>query len=292
MSEVRRVCPVGATLGEGPVWINGALWFVDIKERQVHRFTPEDERLASWAAPTEVCWVVPGTDDGLLVGLRHSIARFDPATGAFEQVVEVESGQPGNRLNDAGVGPDGRLWFGSMDDGEEKPTGRLYRADRDGIAPVADGIRITNGPAISPDGRTLYHCDTLGKVIYSATIAADGSLTDVTEFATIEDGAGYPDGPVVDVEGCVWVGLYGGWAVRRYAPDGSLLQEVRFPVANITKIAFGGPDLSTAYATTAAKGLTPEQRVEQPFAGDLFAFDTGVAGQPIGTVLSIGPHLA
>ena len=49
-------------------------------------------------------------------------------------------------------------------------------------------------------------------------------------------------------------------------------------MANITKIAFGGPDLRTAYATTAAKGLSPRERAEQPLAGALFAFDPGVAG--------------
>ena len=74
-------------------------------------------------------------------------------------------------------------------------------------------------------------------------------------FVEIEEGAGYPDGPTVDSEGCLWTGLFGGWGVRRYAPDGRLLQTVRFPVANVTKIAFGGDDLTTAYATTAAKGL-------------------------------------
>ena len=58
------------------------------------------------------------------------------------------------------------------------------------------------------------------------------------------------------------------------------MQTIRFPVANITKIAFGGPDLRTAYATTAAKGLSAQERAQQPLAGALFAFDPGVAGMP------------
>jgi sugar lactone lactonase YvrE len=94
----------------------------------------------------------------------------------------------------------------------------------------------------------------------------------------IEEGAGYPDGSTVDSEGCLWTGLFGGWAVRRYAPDGALLETVRFPVANITKIAFGGAGLTTAYATTAAKGLDASARKEQPLAGGLFSFEAPVPG--------------
>jgi hypothetical protein len=86
-------------------------------------------------------------------------------------------------------------------------------------------------------------------------------------FAEIEDGAGYPDGPVVDTDGCLWVGLFAGWGVRRYDPAGKLIGTVPFPVANVTKIAFGGPDLRTAYATTATKGLNAAERAAQPWPG-------------------------
>ena len=84
----------------------------------------------------------------------------------------------------------------------------------------------------------------------------------------------------VDSEGCLWTGLFGGWGVRRYAPDGRLLQVVRFPVANVTKIAFGGPDLTTAYATTAAKGLDAAARNAQALAGGLFCFHAPAPGVP------------
>jgi sugar lactone lactonase YvrE len=85
---------------------------------------------------------------------------------------------------------------------------------------------------------------------------------------------------MVDSAGCVWIALYGGWGVRRYSADGTLLDFVRFPVANVTKIAFGGGDLRTAYATTAAKGLSAAERAAQTHAGDLFAFRVDVPGLP------------
>ncbi|KKW90993.1 SMP-30/gluconolactonase/LRE family protein [Sphingobium chungbukense] len=282
-SQPQSIWGVGAILGEGPVWVarDAALWFVDIKDRRIHRFDPELGVGRSWDAPAQVGWIVP-TDDGLFAtGLQSGVHRFDPASGDFTLLHAPEAHLPGNRLNDAAVDPLGGLWFGSMDDAEEADSGRFYRLHKgvlveSGLARVS----ITNGPALSPHGRSLYHTDTLGKRIWRTRIADDGALHDTSLFVEIEEGAGYPDGPTVDAEGCLWTGLFAGWAARRYDPAGKLMTEVRFPVANVTKIAFGGADLSVGYATTARKGLTDRQLVEQPLAGDLFAFDPGVRGLP------------
>jgi sugar lactone lactonase YvrE len=99
-------------------------------------------------------------------------------------------------------------------------------------------------------------------------------------FAVIEEGAGYPDGSVVDSQGCLWTGLFGGWAARRYSPQGQLLEVVSFPVANVTKLAFAGSDLRTVYATTARKGLDSPALAAQPLAGGLFRFQADTPGQP------------
>lgn len=281
--QPQSVLSTGATLGEGPVWVarDAGLWFVDIKAQLIHRFDPERGVARSWDVPDQVGWILP-TDDGLFaVGLQSGVYRFDPASASFHLLHAPEAHLPGNRLNDATVDPAGGIWFGSMDDGEADDSGRFYRLHKgtvleSGLPPVS----ITNGPALSPDGTLLYHTDTLGKRIWQTRIGADGRLSGTSLFARIEDGAGYPDGPTVDAEGCLWTGLFGGWGVRRYDPAGRLMAQVRFPVANITKIAFGGPNLSVAYATTARKGLTDKDLSEQPLAGNLFAFDPGVRGQP------------
>ena len=84
----------------------------------------------------------------------------------------------------------------------------------------------------------------------------------------------------MDAEGCIWIGLYAGWEARRYSPDGELLDRMRFPVSNITKVALGGPDLRTAFATTARHLLGREELERQPHAGGLFAFTATVPGMP------------
>ena len=281
------VCTLHATLGEGPVWVerDAALWFVDIKQKKLHLFDPEDGKLASWDAPEQIGWVLPADDGGLIAGLQDGLYRFDRATGAFTLLAEVEADLPGNRLNDAATDRKGRIWFGSMDDGEAAATGRFYRYDRGAIADAGlPPVAITNGPALSPDGRRLYHTDTLGKVIHVCDVAGDGTLSNSRPFVRFGPDEGYPDGPIVDSEGCLWTGLFAGWEARRYSPDGGWIETVRFPVSNITKLAFGGPDLRTVYATTAAKGLSARSLEAQPEAGNLFAFRADVAGAPVAPV--------
>ncbi|QUD88264.1 SMP-30/gluconolactonase/LRE family protein [Phenylobacterium montanum] len=280
--EPRCVWPLQAELGEGPVWsaAENALWFVDIKQQRLHRFDPAGGEGRSWAAPAPPGFLAPCEAGGFIVGLKTGLCRFDPATGAFSEPSPVEPGLPGNRLNDGAVDPAGRLWFGSMDDGEEQATGALYRLDAGGLSLAEPGYVITNGPAVSPDGRRLYHTDTLEQVIYAFDLSPGGELSGKRVFARIEPRGGYPDGPTVDAAGKVWTGLFGGWGVRCYSPHGELLRSVCFPCANITKIAFGGEDLLTAYATTAWKGLDGAGRAEQPLAGGLFTFRVDTPGQP------------
>jgi sugar lactone lactonase YvrE len=283
MAAPRSVLDVQATLGEGPVWVerDQALWFVDIKQHKVHRFDPASGDHKSYDAPCQVGWVLPSDDGKFIAGLQQGLARFDPATGAFEVIHAPEAATPGNRLNDATVDPQGRIWFGSMDDGEASDSGRVYCLDRgevrdSGLPPIC----ITNGPAVSPDGRTLYHTDTLGRVIHKVPVHENGTLGAPAVFATIDEADGWPDGSICDSEGHVWIGLWGGWRARRYAPTGEIAAEVRLPAANITKIALGGPDLRTAYATSARKGLDAEALAGQPLAGNVFAFEVDVPGLP------------
>lgn len=273
---------VGATLGEGAVWhaASRCVVFVDIKGRRLYRYDPHTDVRRSWAAPGQIGFALPNVDGSWVCGVQGGLYRFDFASGIFSRTLPVETGRPGNRLNDGYVDRTGALWFGSMDDAEREASGQLYRVGRDGRLNVRDsGYVITNGPTASPDGRTLYHTDTLQRVVYAFDLGDDGSLERKRVFANI-DGSGCPDGMAVDEEGCVWVALFGGGRIERFSPDGRCIGRVDFPCSNITKLAFGGDDLQTVYATTARKGLTDEALLREPLAGGLFAFRAPVKGLP------------
>ena len=290
-----------ATLGEGPVWSakDHAVWFVDIKQKHVHRYDIAIRSHRTFHAPSSCGFLAPKRRGGFVVGCKTGLYDLDTVTGAFTFRTTVEPGLPNNRLNDGYVDHKGRLWFGSMDDDEENPSGKLYRYDARGLHAMDDGYVVTNGPTISPDGRTLYHNDTLDKTVYAFDLDDSGHISNKRVFVRLAEpdtpnpalpaheqetwtqhGEGYADGPVVDSVGNVWLGLYFGWGVNCYAPDGQLVRKVRFPVSNITKIAFGGRDLKTVFATTARQGLTADDLEKQPHAGALFSFEAEIPGQP------------
>lgn len=276
------VAAPGATLGEGPIWDEArqCLWFVDIKRHHLYRLDPQSEKLDRWDTPGEIGWALPTDEGDMLCGLQDGLYRFDPAGATFAYFRAVEPQRPGNRLNDATTDPAGRVWFGSMDNGERDPSGRFYRMRGGRIDAVGPGpVCITNGPAVAPDGRTIYFTDTLARIIYAADLDAGGEVGEPHLFVRFgEEQAGYPDGPTVDAAGNVWTGMFAGWSALCFDPAGELIETVRFPVANITKLAFGGPDFATAYATTASKGLSAAELAAQPDAGHVFAFKPRIGG--------------
>ena len=283
MTEPKVAWELAAELGEGPVWVerDHALWFVDIKKRQIHRFDPSSGAKRSWQAPEQVGFILPAERGGFVVGLQSGLYHFDERSGAFALIVGVEPDKPDNRLNDGVVDPSGRIWFGTMDNKEREKSGAFYCFVNGQLKPTGiDGIAITNGPAVSPDGRILYFVDTLKGAIEAADILDDGLLGNRRPFVRIDSVDGHPDGPTTDSEGCVWISLYAGSEARRYSLSGELVDRVRFPVANITKIAFGGDDLRKVFATTARQMLTAEEIAKQPAIGDLFEFRLDVPGVP------------
>lgn len=274
-----------ATLGEGPIWHGEAVWFVDIKGCRVHRYDPASGDTASWDAPDQVAFLAPVDEDqGFLAGLKSGWRHFAPQTGRFtpySDFSDLEDKALNNRPNDSTVDAQGRLWFGTMHDDEEAPSGALYRLDRDGRSTrVEEGICITNGPAMSPDGTTFYHTDTLAKTIWVYDVSPTGDLSNKREFFRLEIENAWPDGSVVDAEGHVWTALWGGGAALRLSPAGQIVRRIALPVPNVTKPCFGGPNLKTLYFTTARKGLSDEQLAAHPLAGGLFALEVEVAGQP------------
>ncbi|MES2256571.1 MAG: SMP-30/gluconolactonase/LRE family protein [Pseudomonadota bacterium] len=292
MASVECVWPVKTNLGEGPFWSASekALWFVDIFGEQIHRFESNGGRGQSWKAPAKASFVLPEAQGSLLIGLPGAVARFHPHAGEFEIIARVEGDCPQNRLNDACIDQAGRLWFGSMDEDGRKKSGAFYRWSVEPAPVLVDaGYCISNGPAFSPDGRIFYATDTLDHVLYRFTASEDGNLENKEPFIQFSPKDGFPDGTTVDAEGCLWVAFYGGWSVRRFSPDGKLIGEVKMPCANVTKLAFGGAGLKTAYVTTARHGLEPQDIVSQPLAGGLFAFEVDVPGLPQPVACRIEP---
>jgi D-xylonolactonase len=280
-SSPRLVVPTRAILGEGPVWHapEQALYWIDIKGLRIHRYTPATESATFWPTPFRIGSLAPRQSGGFVGGSEQGLVAIDAGFTTFEPIAHPEVDQPGNRANDGKVDPHGRFWMGTIDDAEEQALGSLYRFDVDGRWECVDGgYHVTNGPAFSPDGHTMYHNDSALQTIYRFDIGHDGSAANRKTLVRFEDGDGYPDGMTVDAEGCLWVAFWDGWCVRRLSPSGEILLKLDLPVQRPTSCAFGGANLDQLYVTSASIDLTDAELADQPGAGGLYALEPGITG--------------
>lgn len=282
--NVRCVWRANALLGEGPVWNadEQALYWVDGLRPAIHRYFPLDGRQESFPVGEEIGCIAFGRKGEIIVGLRSGVAFLDLATGIVEVLATPETDRPGNRLNDGKCDSAGRFWVGSMDAGEEEPSGALYRIDGDRtITRMLDGMVIPNGIGWSLDGRTMYVTNSTEQVVMAYDFdGGSGGIDEGREFARIPRQHGMPDGLTVDAEDFVWSAHWGGGRVTRYDPGGKIDGVLSLPVANVTSCAFGGKDLDRLYVTTATFGLSEKELGALPMAGGLFEADVGVAGVP------------
>ncbi|MFF4396659.1 SMP-30/gluconolactonase/LRE family protein [Streptomyces sp. NPDC001480] len=243
-----------AELGEGPTWdaATGRLIWIDILQSRLHTYDPSSGRRTVRTTPQHVGAVKPRAGGGLVLNLRDGVGLLDP-DGAFRWLHHEPV--PGRRANDAAVAPDGSLWAGTMRYDEATGGGTLARVAADGaVTTVLPDVTVSNGTGWSPDGALMYYIDTPTRRI--DVFDFDGErVSGRRPLAQIEEGAGFPDGLTVDADGCVWVALWDGGAVRRYTPDGELDRVITVPAPRTTACAFGGAELSDLYITTARTGL-------------------------------------
>jgi sugar lactone lactonase YvrE len=227
----------------------------------------------------DVGCVVLRRTGGALVALRHGLHTLDLLTGETAFVVDADRDDATTRYNDGKCHRRGRLWVGTLDDGD-RPTGALYRVDPDcSMHELRGGVRCSNGLGWSPDDRTFYWTDSPTRTILAFDYDLETGGTRRAR-ALVRDERGLPDGLAVDAEGCVWSARWDGGCVVRYAPDGRVVTTIPLPVSRPTSVAFGGAGLDHLYITSAAWGLTPPQRARQPLAGALFVCRPGVQGLP------------
>ena len=256
---------------------------MDILGRFVHVTDPATGQTASIRTPSLVGAVVPRASGGYVAALEDGFWAWDD--GAWQRLAAVEDDRPDLRFNDGKCDAAGRFWAGSMAWPYENNAwaGSLYRLDPDHtVTRMLDGVWISNGLAWSADNETMFYIDTKRQQVEAFRFdLAAGTIADRRTLVETQPDGGWPDGMAIDVEGGLWVAMWGGWSVHRYV-DGRLDRVVRLPVAQPSSCAFGGPDLDVLYITTAKDELDEADRREQPLAGALFRFEPGIAGLPVG----------
>jgi len=240
-------------VGEGPVWHEGRLHWVDILAGQINVSDLEDGSTTTLTVPTWVGAAVPMAA-GYVAATREGYAQVLDGT-----LVDVDPFLPaGIRMNDGKCDPMGRFWAGSCAENFARGAGSLHRLNADwSRTTVLEGLTQPNGLGWSPDGATFYLVDTQDLAVYAYPYDSDtGALGGRHLLARFDDERlGYPDGLAVDAEGCLWVAMWGGSMLLRISSQGEVVRRLTMPVLQPTSCAFAGPDLANLCVTSAAEGL-------------------------------------
>mgnify|MGYP005847449561 FL=1 len=279
------VLPVGAELGEGPVWHEAALWFVDIEGKRLHRFDPASGEHDHWDAGQRIGVAAPASDGRWAVGLEDCLGLWNPATGELERLCAPEPDRPRNRFNDGKCDPRGRLFAGTMSMDAEPGQGALYRIGPTGdYAVIARNATISNGLAWNAALETMYYIDSPTRRVDAFQWDSEtGDVSDRRPVFEFDENEGVvPDGMCIDAEGRLWVALWGGGAVVCVDPgECAIVDRVRVATDHTTSCCFGGPDLADLYITTARRGLSADALARQPAAGAVVRARPGVQGLPV-----------
>ncbi|MEW9582267.1 SMP-30/gluconolactonase/LRE family protein [Paraburkholderia sp. DGU8] len=273
------------TLGEAATWCakTGRLYWTDIEGARLWRYDPSDGRSTFWRMPERLATFALCADPHyLLLGLATHLAFFDLATGETRRIVDIEPDLT-TRVNDGRCDRQGRFVFGTKDESTPaRPVGGFYRLNTDlslERLPLP-APAISNSIAFSPDGATMYYCDSLIPEIRACDYRADGSVARDRQFTQVTGVGVEPDGSTVDRDGGLWNAQWNGARVVRYGPDGVETDRIEVPTVQTTCVALGGPRLGTLYVTSARIGLDAAALANDTRAGGVFVAVPGRRGLP------------
>jgi sugar lactone lactonase YvrE len=269
-------------LGEGPLWHpkrEALVWF-DILEKRMHWRGARSHGTHQFSEHCSAAgWVNAET---LLIASETQLFQFKTSNNTSATVCALEADQPDTRSNDGRADPQGGFWVGTMSKTAEPNAGAIYRYCKGELRRLYRNVTIPNGICFAPDGSRAYFADTLdGRILVQALDGAgwpNGAPEVLIDLRPDEDGSGglNPDGAVTDADGNIWSAQWGSGRIACYAPNGEFLRAIEVPGRHSSCPAFGGPDLTTLYVTTARELLSPEIIAAEPQNGLTFSVE-GVA---------------
>jgi sugar lactone lactonase YvrE len=228
--------------------MQGRLCFADRRPPGAVYRLEGDGSVTELAQLDDIGGLVAHAAGGLVVSARD-VSVLEPAGPS--RVVRQAVGGWG--FNDMTTDPEGNVFVGMHG---ERPTGQppevtasLWKLTKDSEATRCyDGIQMTNGVGVSPDGRRLYHNDTTPKTVWVSDLSDDGRPVNRRVFFQLQNGG--PDGMAVDESGGVWVAAITAGQVVRVTPDGRQDLTLDTPSKWVASLCFGGPDGRDLYIVT------------------------------------------
>jgi len=247
--------PIGeyrAQWGEGPIWWEGFLYYVDIEKHKIIRFDSKSGDEVIFEVGERVGTVVPREEGGLVWAGDNGLSFLDEFTGISTHITDPEPDKENNRFNDGKCSPDGRFFAGTISLKKVEGDATLYRLDADQTIHTAhSGVTNSNGIVWSTDGSTVFYIDTPTREVLAFDYNSEtGALSNKRVAFTTTQIDASPDGMTIDEDGNLWIAFCHGACVVQYSPDGKLLQKIDIPCLETTACAFGGHYFDELYVTT------------------------------------------
>ncbi|MBC7619455.1 MAG: SMP-30/gluconolactonase/LRE family protein [Candidatus Saccharibacteria bacterium] len=281
---VNCVANTSADLGESPVWSvqEQSLYWADINRGLIHCLDNQSGRVRTLEVAEPIGSFALANGGGFVAGLKSGIWHLDQSGGKVRLLASASAAFKHQRLNDGRCDPQGRFWVGAMDESRCQHDSHLYFLDEDGRCTTKlAGISISNGLAWSTDGRWLHHADTPTQTIVAYTYeSAGGTIGKARVFHRFEAPDEKPDGAAFDSLGRYWVALYGAGRVTCLSAEGERLFDIEVPCRCPTMVAFGGPNLTTLFVTSARQKRSAVELEQYPMSGAVFAIELDTPGLP------------
>ena len=276
-----------ATLGEGPIWDarTQTLYWLDILNKRIYSGGDVLVELDEF-----VGCIAPRQNGGLILTKRFSfwtLEPFDhtqgrPASVRTNLLLPLTNEPANNRFNDGKCDPRGRFLAGTMDMGEKDPNGSLYSCDGKSVVKILGDVTISNGMAWSPDHKTFYYIDTPTRTVRAFDYDLETSaIANPRQVIYVPEPLGWPDGMTSDMQGNLWIAMWGGAKITKWNPNtGELLEQIPVPAKNVSSCVFGGKNMNELYMTSARIGLDDATLTQYPLTGGVFRLETKVEGMP------------
>ena len=273
-----------ATLGEGPIWDarTQTLYWLDILNKRIYSDGDILVELDEF-----VGCIAPRQNGGLILTKRFSFWMLDqtqdePASVRTTLLAPLVDEPSNNRFNDGKCDPRGRFLAGTMDMGEKDPNGSLYSCDGKSVTKILGNVTISNGMAWSPDHKTFYYIDTPTRTVRAFDYDLEtGAIANPRQVIYVPETLGWPDGMTSDMQGNLWIAMWGGAKITKWNPNtGELLEQIPVPAKNVSSCVFGGKNMNELYMTSARIGLDDATLTQYPLTGGVFRLETKVEGMP------------
>ncbi len=289
LPPIERYIACACIVGEGPVWhpTRSILYWVDIDGKAIHSYDPatQEHRVRPTAGkPTALAFQAHGD---MLVGLDDTLVWMNDDGQVTRVVWTPDENTTGWRFNDGKVDPSGRFWIGGIT-APQTPTNQLFRYNPDSgsMTVMETGIHGSNGMDWDMVRGIFYYADTETGNVY--TYDYDDTSGQISNRRVFVHLAGqYPDGLTLDIDGNVWLAVWGSAVILRFAPDGTPIGSIPVPAQASSSCIFGGDDLRDLFITTAAVGTPEALRAQEPYAGDVFVVRGAGQGRAVHLLRSL-----